>query len=113
MAWSPDGTTVATACENTVRLWDVSSGTLKNTLDGHTDKVTHISWRCSTELSPSPLLATASGDGTVRMWRDGVCARTIVTTGCVNGVAWSPKGSLLAAASKDHTVRVWRALLDA
>src|SRR5258708_6766479 len=46
------------------------------------------------------ILATASGDGSVRLW-DVATGRT------VRAVAFSPDGKLLASAGGDATVRLW------
>jgi WD40 repeat protein len=66
-------------------------------------------------LSRSPdvaLLATASDDGTARIW-DLATGTTRTTlkghTGRVWGVAFSPDGTLLATASDDGTARIWDA----
>ena len=56
------------------------------------------------------LLATASGDGTARLWdpATGEHLRTLTGhTGAVYGVAFSPDGRLLATASGDGTARLW------
>ena len=56
------------------------------------------------------LLATASNDGTARLWdpATGDCLRTLTGhTGTVDGVAFSPDGRLLATASDDETARLW------
>ena len=58
------------------------------------------------------LLATADGDGTVRLWnpatRQAVGAPLPAPAhGGVNGVAFSPDGKLLATADADGTVRLW------
>ena len=56
------------------------------------------------------LLATASGDRTVRLWRvaDGT-EQTVLTghTSWADRCAFSPDGSSLATASNDQTVRLW------
>src|SRR5947207_1101610 len=56
MAWSPDGLTLATGCEEgTVKLWNVSTGNERGILIGHTKNVAAVSF------SPdSSLLASAS-----------------------------------------------------
>jgi len=60
------------------------------------------------------LLASAYGDGTVRMWDlvTGKLYGSVLRAGSgaqggVNGVAFSPDGSLLASADADGTVRMW------
>jgi WD40 repeat protein len=59
------------------------------------------------------LLASADGDGTVRLWNPATGQPTrapLYATSPqngVNGVAFSPDGKLLAAADNDGTVRLW------
>ncbi len=107
VAFSPDGTLLATASQDTTaRLWRTSDGGPLCTLTGHTD------WVWGVAFSPDgTLLATGGGDQTVRLWRvaDGSLITTLTGyTDRVWDVAFSPDGTLLATTSADQTVRVWR-----
>ena len=66
---------------------------------------------CGVAFSPDGrLLATASADGTARLWdpATGEHLRTLTGhTSRVCGVAFSPDGRLLATASVDNTARLW------
>ncbi|KAL6404535.1 hypothetical protein AUP68_13928 [Ilyonectria robusta] len=59
----------------------------------------------------STLVASASEDKTIRLWRtdDGTCIQELKGhTGSVTSVAFSHDSSLVASASDDGTTRLWR-----
>ncbi|MEV3997611.1 hypothetical protein AB0K62_18330 [Streptomyces halstedii] len=105
VAIARDGTWLATAGDETVRIWDRATGSCTATLTGHTN------WVHSVAIAPDGTwLATAGTDETVRIWdrATGSCTATLTGhTNWVHSVAIAPDGTWLATASNDETVRIW------
>ena len=104
VAYSPDGTSLASTSGQVVTLWDPASGAPTAVLEGHAH------WVGAVAFSPDgATLASQSGwDGLVRLW-DVETHRTVASIENTRGgsaMAFSPDGATLACAS-GPLVKLW------
>ena len=88
-------------------LWDTETGAAVATLQGHQNMISDL------EVSPDgDRIATASKDGTTRLWRaaDGALLHTLAASG---GLDWSPTGRLLAIGGSDGRTRIFDGITGA
>ncbi|KAE8150367.1 hypothetical protein BDV25DRAFT_154594 [Aspergillus avenaceus] len=120
--WNPfnDELIASSSDDGTVLLWRVPDNfTLRPEVDaddiqdiapvgklsGHPKKIGHVVFNPAAEN----ILATASGDFTVKVWdiEAGAPKLTLNVGDAIYSESWSANGSLLVTTSRDKKVRVW------
>jgi len=105
VGWGCDGKRLASGSyDKTVCIFTMGTERLakEHVFKGHTDSVDQLSWHPS---NPD-LLATASGDKTVKVWdsRQTKCINTINTKGENINICWAPDGKTIAVGNKEDLV---------
>jgi transducin (beta)-like 1 len=115
--WDPSGRLLASCSDDsTAKVWEVDNdrdGPLYD-FTSHTQEIYTVKWSPTGVGSSNPemqsLLATASFDGTVRLWSvlDGSCFRIFDRhRDSVYSVAFSPSGKFLASGSLAGQMYIW------
>jgi WD40 repeat protein len=94
VAFSHDSTRLASASwDNTVKLWDASSGEYLQTLEGHSSVVSSVAFS-----HDSTRLASASWDKTVKLWdaSSGECLQTFNVGKTITNLSLDPVGSYIS-----------------
>ena len=106
VCFSGDGRILASGSGDwTIKLWEMPSGNLLNTMMGHESTVLSVCF------SPDGrLLASGSWDYSIKLWEvpSGKLLNTLKEHfNSVSSVRFSPDGRLLASGSWDGTVKLW------
>jgi serine/threonine protein kinase/WD40 repeat protein len=113
VAWSPDGTRIASASsDRTVQIWKATDGTLIRTYTGHSSVVWSVAW-----MPNSSTIASSSDDGSVQVWDadSGTLLHSRQTPSAVISIAWSPKGRYLVYGNQEKPstfFQVWDTASD-
>jgi transducin (beta)-like 1 len=120
--WDPSGSLLASCSDDcTAKVWDVESDRTDPLYDfqSHEQEIYTVKWSPTGPGSKNPskkaLLATASFDGSVRLWKieDGSCYRVFSRhRDSVYSVAFSPSGDYLASGSLAGQLYIWKIAED-
>lgn len=102
---SPDGKTlISGSADQTIKVWNVETGEVLNTLFGHTDVVRSLA------LAPDgKTLISGSGDRTIKIWdlQTNQLIQTLEQESPVWSVAVSPDGQTFVSGSDDGILKIW------
>lgn len=103
-AFSPDGKTIVLSSDNTIKLWDLTTGQVIKTLSGNESEKTMV-------FSPDgKIIASGGYDKTIKLW-DVTTGKVVKTLSSQNNsiyeLIFSPDGKILASRSLDNIIQLW------
>lgn len=113
VSFSPNNSYVASGgMDGAVIVWDAKTGGIHGSpMKGHSKWITSLAWEPFHQNTSSSRLASASKDGTVRIWNVLTKRCEIVLSqhkDAITTVKWGGEG-LIYTASRDKTIKVWEA----
>src|SRR5581483_10624179 len=93
--------------DNSIKIWDADSGSLLNTLNGHTNSVYSVAFS-----SDNRKIVSGSGDYSIKIWdaESGSLLNTLNGhTDWIQSVAFSSDNHKIVSGSDDKSIKIWDA----
>ncbi|QYT03735.1 hypothetical protein H0G86_010684 [Trichoderma simmonsii] len=107
MAFSHDSKLIVSgANDNTIKIWDTSTGQCQQTLQGYGEKNASL----VVFSHDSRLVASVSDDYLIRVWNRATCRCQLILEGhadSINAVAFTHDSKLIVSGSTDKTIKIW------
>lgn len=103
ITFSPNGLLLASCADKTVKIWEIATGTLRQTFTGYEDWVACVAFSLDNQT-----LASISKDGIIKLWdvATGVLQRIIKHDDSIDDAAFSLDISLLAT-RRSRRITIW------
>jgi WD40 repeat protein len=106
LSWSPDNRNIVSASkDNTIRIWNASTGRVQTVLEGHESNVP-----CAMFSHDGKQIVSASHDKTIRFWDASTGSQLKVIFGhsdAIRSVQFSSDDLRILTGSRDRTIRIW------
>jgi WD40 repeat protein len=109
LVFTPDNRRLLIIGDKTATLVGLGRSPSRKVLSGHFDRIL----AAAVSLPDGAMVATASADGTIRVWEAATGQSLTVLRGHegdVIGLAFSADGRMLASRGSDNTLRLWRVI---
>lgn len=113
IAWSPDGTRIASnsGYDNTIQVWNINTGKQIATFTNSDGSISALAWSPDGTRIVSYTNQYSYYD-TIQVW-NAITGQILVTytdPSTISALAWSPDGTRIASGNYDGTIQVWNAV---